>query len=359
MLGPDLEFVGATQVRYDGRVLTFFGGNDYHRLSRRPEVLAAADEALRRWGLNTAGSRCTTGNHAIYRELEQSLAEYLGAEDVLVVSSGYVANLVAVQALADDHGPVFAPGGIHPSLVDAAASLGPVHTWSPVSLSTALGQALRAKMLFERRPLIVMNGVEANTGELAPLAGIVRVGSRLGATVLVDDAHGAGTLGPKGQGTHAECGLERGLWLVQTGTLSKAFGAFGGFVAGSASFVARARERSGAFIGSTPAPIPAAAAALRAIQVLRDEPELVASLQRRSTEFKARLRLQPTPSPIASVAFGNAKANQKAAERLLDAGIYPNFVDYPGCPPGGHFRLTLSSAHTQEEVDRLVAALTA
>jgi 7-keto-8-aminopelargonate synthetase-like enzyme len=179
----------------------------------------------------------------------------------------------------------------------------------------------------------------------------------------VDDCHGIGVLGATGKGSGEEAGLPPQSVLL-TGTLSKAFGTFGGIVAGSAAMIERVRSTGPGFIGSTPIPLPVAATAIRAIELLSEQPERITMLRSRTLAFKAELRslgfaVSETASPISSVTFLDAERNRKLYDLLLDHDIYPSFINYPGSPPGGHFRFTLSSEHTDEQIGRLLDALRA
>jgi 7-keto-8-aminopelargonate synthetase-like enzyme len=178
----------------------------------------------------------------------------------------------------------------------------------------------------------------------------------------VDDAHGIATVGPNGRGSLAAGGLPQDAF-VQTATLSKALGAFGGLAAGPPWLAERIIEKSNAYVGATPVPPPLAAAAIRAIEILQEHPEMIRGLQERTADVRRRLnamgfRAGFSPAPIVSVTHHNTARNERLREILLSRGIYvPLIGDYPGSPPGGHFRLTLSSAHTDEEVERLLGAI--
>jgi 7-keto-8-aminopelargonate synthetase-like enzyme len=325
-----LEFVGKTRVRLEGRDMVFFGGNDYHRLSRHEEVLEATRRAIDLYGLSTSGSRATSGNHPLYEELEEALARYLGVEDALLLPSGYLGSIAAADALT---GPGVVAATFpcpHPSIADAV-------------LKFQAGGA--AEVLFAE-------GVEANTGRLLEL-------SSHPTSLVLDDAHGIGTVGPGGKGTAALLGLDNTLLV---GTLSKAFGAYGGFVAARRQIVDAARKNSGAYVGTTPIPLPIASAGLTAVRLLSANPSWADELQLKTLRVRARLakaglKTNDSPAPILSITFGDDARNGRAAATLAKKGIYPNFINYPGCPPGGHFRMTLSSAHSTEEVEGLVACL--
>jgi 7-keto-8-aminopelargonate synthetase-like enzyme len=359
-LGDELRFVERTQVEFQGRRYLFFAGTDYHRLSSHPRVVAALAAAAAAEGLSCAGSRVTTGNHPLCGRLEAASARFLGTAGCSLCGSGYLSNTVALECLRDDFQRFFLQAGAHPSLADPAAALpaGKVHRFTgPGELVKLLKRRLRPG----ERPLVLTDGVFSGTGELPPLADYWAAVRDLDGMLLVDDSHGIAVVGATGKGSPEVAGLPAGSF-IQTGTFSKGFGTFGGLVAGPAEIRSLASERSHAFVGATPVPPPLAAAALAAVAVLEAEPELISGLQARMRRLRTRTQAMgfqriDSEAAILSVTFRDELRNQAFARRLLAAGIYPPFINYPGCPPGGHFRFTFSSAHSDEEVERLLAVL--
>lgn len=363
MAGPQLTFVGRTGVLFESRELTFFGGNDYHRLSRHPEVVQALIDGAQQFGLHPSGSRVTTGNHPLYGALEAKLAEFLGAEAATLLPAGYMSNAALLETTAGEFTLLFLDEKAHPSLREAAAQSGKrtvvFRHQDPEALSAQCALHLQSS----DRPLLLTDGVTPNTGDLAPLAAYQEILRSWNGEIHIDDCHGMGVLGGTGKGSWEAAGLSRE-GIYQTGTLSKAFGGFGGVVVGTEPLMQSVRTRSMGFVGSTPMPLPVAAAALRAIEILAASPELVTQLSERVQSFKAFLRslgfrAAAGGSPILSVTFFNEAHNQTLSQLLLANGIYPSFINYPGCPPGGHFRFTLSMAHTDAQVDALRTAISA
>jgi glycine C-acetyltransferase/8-amino-7-oxononanoate synthase len=220
----------------------------------------------------------------------------------------------------------------------------------------SLGQKL-ADLPTLARPLVLTDGVFASSGEIAPLNEM----ARWNVTIVVDDAHGMGVIGGKGEGTRVFCGLGSDR-AHQTGTLSKALGGFGGVIASDRDTIRLVKTRSCALVGSTPMPIPMAAAALKSLEILSRNPSLVKIVQDRALQVKDRLRqlgfaVSDGQAPICSLTLLDQAKNEALGCILEQAGIYPNFIDYPGCPPGGHFRFTLSSRHTDEDIERLLSAI--
>lgn len=361
-LAAELRFFARTQVLWEGRPHVFFAGTDYHRLASHPEVIRAFQEAAQEEGLSCAGSRVTTGNHPLLARLEARTAEFLGAGAAMVCSGGYLANTVALEAVSGDYQRFFLDAGAHASMASAVANLPPdrVHRFrdtDPGDLARVLTRHLRPG----ERPLVLTDGVVSGSGQLPPLAAYWDQVRDPGGALLVDDSHGAGVVGPGGQGSPSHAGLPREA-CIQTGTYAKAFGGFGGLVAGPKALAGKVVELSRAFVGATPIPPPLAAAALRSLELLREHPEWIAGLQARTLAARRRLGelgfpVSASPAPILSVTHLDERKNRRLGALLAQAGIYPSFINYPGCPPGGHFRFTLSSVHTEDEVERLLQAI--
>lgn len=355
-LGPHLEPRGPRHVFWQGREYLFFGGNDYHRFAFHPEVVEAACGASRRWGLNVSGSRATSANHPIYEALEEALADFLDAESVAIFSAGYMSNAILLQAIGERFTHLIIDRSAHASLVDAARATGLTLVFYEHLSFESFSNAVEGLPL-NAVPLVLTDGVFASTGEIAPLRDI----HGLGVSLLIDDAHGMATIGERGKGSWSECGLDR-TGIYQTGTLSKGLGGFGGVIAADRQTIERVKSRSSAFIGSTPVPIPMAAAALKSIEILKGNPSMIQSLRQRSLKVKRELLslgfgVCEGPSPICSVTLNDEAKNRQLSDCLIASRIYPNFVNYPGCPPGGHFRFTISSAHEDGDLENLLSAL--
>ncbi len=361
--GPQLSFPDRTRVMYEGRQYLFFGGNDYHRLSSHPEVVAACRKEAESGGLSCAGSRITTGNHPLFDALEKKIAGFLATDAVTLCSDGYLSNAVILEALAGDDQRVFLDSAAHVSVSGPTRSLFPgrVHAFRHADADD-LARHVRANLRHGERPLVLTDGVGSADGDLSPLGDYWDAVREKGGLLMVDDAHGTGTVGPRGKGSPVEAGLPAEAF-IQTGTLSKALGTFGGFAAGPAWLAARILEKSHAYVGATPVPPPIAAAAIRSIEILQEHPEMISTLQARTASVRKRLNALgfstgSSPAPIISVTHGDATKNDRLRAILLERGFYiPLIRDYPGTPPGGHFRLTLSSAHTDEDVERLLDAM--
>ncbi len=361
VLPPPLQQVDRTSVLFRGHRLSYFGGCDYFRLASHPAVLRAVRVGLNRFGLNVAASRRTTGNHQLYVQLEQRLARFFDAESAVLVSTGYLTNLVVAQAFAGEFTHALVDARAHASLQDAAALLAcPVASFGhgdPADLARQLKRLGQSA-----KPLVLTDGMFSHDGSIAPLAGYLKLLPRNG-LLLVDDAHGAGVLGKQGRGTVELAGLGRER-VIQTVTLSKAFGVYGGAVLASGEVCGRILERSRIFTGNTPLPLPLVKAALMALSILKQDRSMRGRLGRNTGWVKHALRasgwpVADTPSPIIAVVPANVRAGQRWRRALLAAGIYPCFIRYPGGPESGYFRFALSSEHTRAQLDQLVTVLCA
>jgi len=357
--GPPLQQIDRTSVLYEGRKLAYFGGCDYFRLSSHPRVQQACVEGLHRYGLNVAASRLTTGNHRSYQELERRIAEFFEVESATLVSTGYVANSVAAQALASRFSHAFLDHDSHASLADAAVLLKAKVVRFERANAADLRRRLRAARNC-RRAVVLSEGLFGHNGNVAPLRDYLAVLPQ-SAMLFVDDAHGAGVLGETGKGTVEELKLpvER---TVRAVTLSKAFGVYGGAVLGGRQLQKRIYASSSIFAGNTPLPLPLAAAALSSVDLLQRDVSMRKRLRENISRVKDALQvtglLMGHPSaPILSIVPSGAKEVKKLRGELLKRGVYPSFIHYPGGPREGYFRFAISSEHNAGQLDALIDAL--
>ncbi len=351
-----LQQIDRTFVRFRKHKLSYFSGCDYFRLASHPQVIAALETGVRKYGLNVAASRLTTGNHALYLVLEKRLREFFQAEDALLVSSGYMTNLAVGQALARCFSHALIDEHSHPSLADAARFLDcPVLQFKhrdAEDVTRAVGRCGPGSKL-----ILLTDGMFSRDGSAAPLDAYRRVLPR-DATILVDDAHGAGVLGATGQGAVEQAGVSR-RQLIQTVTLSKAFGAFGGAILGTAKLRQRILDHSRLFVGSTPLPLPLANAALQGVKLLKTDRTLSQRLAQNTAYLKGALRaggfpLAEAPGPIVMLPPRPTAETARLRRDLLAVGIFPPFLKYPGGPANGYFRFVISSEHTRAQLDRVL-----
>jgi 7-keto-8-aminopelargonate synthetase-like enzyme len=356
-----LERAAPGRVVLDGRELVYLGGCDYLGLAAHPRVVAALQAGLERWGVSAGASRATSGDTTEHRALEDELARFLQQEACVLLPEGWLANVALLEALAGEIDLALVDARAHMSLPSAARAAGvrqAAYEHADVdSLRAALGE------LGATRPCVLTDGLFPSLGRCAPVDGILRT-LPAGAVLVVDDCHGTGVLGERGRGTHEELGVADAR-LVLTGTLSKALGCYGGFVAGSAQRVEQVRARSSAYLGTTPVP-PALAAAGREALRLLEGGEQLAGLRRNVAVLRSALdgiglAFPRLPVPVVALEPPTAAAGHALHEALLSEGFLVPLVRYPGGPPGaqsaGWLRLAVHAAHAPAELERLAAAL--
>ncbi|MGC3958971.1 MAG: pyridoxal phosphate-dependent aminotransferase family protein [Verrucomicrobiota bacterium] len=354
-----LQQVRRSYIRQRGKTLSYFGGCDYFRLASHPKVLKAVSEGMKRYGLNVAASRITTGNHKVYVRLEKELAKFFGTETAVLANSGYVTNLMVAQALAGQFSHALIDERAHVALKDAVDTLScPVLRFKHRDVADFAAQLKRCGK--QARPVVLTDGLFAHNGSIAPLAAYLKLLPRDG-LIVVDDAHGAGTVGKRGRGSVELEGVNRNQ-IVQNITLSKSFGVYGGAILCSKVVRQRLTQKSHFFVGSTPLPLPLAYAATESVRLLKKEARFRAKLIANAEHIKAALQktgfaLERFPGPIVPVQLKTVEANQKLRNALLQAKILPPFLTYPGSPAGGYFRFVISSEHTKEQLEALARTL--
>ncbi len=356
-----LQQIDRTYVRVGNRKLSYFAGCDYFRLASHPRVLRAMEQGLRKFGLNVAASRMTTGNHKLFGKLEEALVNFFACENAVLVANGYATNLIVAQTLAGKFSHVLIDEKAHGSLRDAAQFLDcpilEIKHRDPNDLSCALARCGR-----DAKPILLTDGMFSHDGSIAPLKNYLKLlpGDSL---ILVDDAHGAGTLGATGKGTVEFEGIDRRR-VIQTMTLSKAFGVYGGAILCSGKLRREMFAQSRMLIGSTPLPLPLVNAALASIAIVQKDKRLRERLARNVDHAKTKLRhggfpVVDSPGPLISVMPRNALEAVQLQTRCLANGIFPSFIRYPAGPKHGYFRFAISSEHTQRQLDTLLKTLLA
>ena len=335
-------------VTVDGAEVITFAGNDYLGLAGHPGVAAAAAEAVERWGTGTGASRLVVGGRPVHDELEAELAGWKGTESALVLPTGYAANLAVLATLAD--GPevlVVSDELNHASIIDGCRlGRGTV----AVARHADAGHVADLLAAHDGPALVVTDAVFSMDGDEAPVAELLDVCGRHGALLVLDEAHAV--LGPR---VDLEQAARLGAEVVRVGTLSKALGSLGGFVAASRPIVELLVNAARPFIFTTAGSPADAAAALAALRVVQGE-EGAQRLARLRSHVEA---VAPGhPSPIVPVVLGDEAAALAAAERLLELGLLVPAIRPPTVPPGtSRLRVALSAAHTDDQVERLVKAL--
>ena len=348
----------------DGREVLNFCANDYLGLADHPTVLAAAHDALDRWGFGLASVRFICGTQEIHTQLEERLSAFLGTEETILYSSCFDANGGLFEALVGPEDVVISDALNHASIIDGIRLCKARRLRYANSDMDELEQRLR-EAAGARRIVIATDGVFSMDGYIARLDTICDLADRHGALVMVDDSHAVGFIGPTGRGTPELHGVTQRVDIV-TGTLGKALGgAGGGYTSGRREIVQLLRQRSRPYLFSNTIAPPVVAASLAVLELLESGDELRAKLHANTSRFRARLLEYGVPTlpgehPIVPVMYGEAAAAVAAAERLLEAGIYVIAFSYPVVPKGqARIRTQLSAAHTTEDVEQAAAAFTA
>jgi 8-amino-7-oxononanoate synthase len=349
------------EVRIKGASYTSFCSNDYLGLANHPEVVAAFHRGLDEYGAGSGAAHLISGHSRAHHALEEELAEFVGRPRALLFSTGYMANLGVVSALAGHGDRVFEDQANHASLLDGARLSGARLIRYRHGDCGALEQRLADAPTGEY--LVATDGVFSMDGDLAPLPELAELAAAHEAWLLVDDAHGLGVIGPGGRGTAAHFGLAPAQVPILMGTLGKAFGTFGAFVAGSEPLVETLIQEARTYIYTT-APPPAAAAATRAaLRLVREQDwrrEQLQVLVRRFREGAAQLGLELADSstPIQPLIVGEAAVALHLSEALRIRGILIGAIRPPTVPPGSaRLRITFSADHSAAQVDRLLDAL--
>ncbi|MCK0440918.1 8-amino-7-oxononanoate synthase [Gordonia alkaliphila] len=314
--------------------------NDYLGLSRHPAVIAAAQDAVATWGAGSTSSRLVVGTTQAHLDFEDDLADFLGTPAALVFSSGYLANLGAVTALAGRGDLIVSDTGAHASLIDGCRLSRARVVVVERGDVDAVRRALAGRA--EQRALVVTDSIYSIDGEVAPIAELYSAANDLGATLLVDEAHAVGVRGPGGRGVVAECGLSGAPGLVVTGVASKSLGAQGGFVAGSTTLRAHLIDRARSFIFDTGLNPAAVAGAHAALGVLRADPQLPQILRGSVQSFADAVGAQAPQSAVVSLIVGDPVAAVTAAAYCRAEGILVGCFRPPSVPAGtSRLRVTI------------------
>lgn len=356
-----LESAQGARVVIDGRELLNFCSNDYLGLAADPRLTAALQDAAARFGVGSGASHLVCGHSSQHHALEEELAEFTGRARVLLFSTGYMANTGIVQALAGKGDAVFEDDLNHASLIDGGRLARAEYLRYRHGDVADLKEKLRHSNA--ERKLVVSDGVFSMDGDLAPLPELARVAREHDAWLMVDDAHGFGVLGENGGGVAEEFGLDGAALPVLVGTLGKAFGTFGAFVAGSDTLIDYLVNSARSYIFTTALP-PALAAATRAsLRIVSGEPERRAHLRALIAHFRREaalleLDLMASTVPIQPVVLGgNARALAWSAA-LQERGLLVGAIRPPTVPAGtARLRITFTATHTRDDVDRLLEAL--
>lgn len=351
---------GAT-VEHNGQRLVNFASNDYLGLAADQRLVDAAIEACRSGGLGQAASPLICGRSTYHEALERRLAQFEGVEAALVFPSGFAANMGTIPALVDRGDAVYGDAKNHASLIDGCRLSHAKRFVYPHNDVGRLAELLRDGARFRRR-LIVTDSLFSMDGDLAPLAELAELAERYDAMLMVDEAHATGVFGHHGRGVAEHLGVDHAV-DVRMGTLSKALGAAGGFVAGSQSLIRWLANRARSYVFSTAHPASIAAAAIAALDVVEQEPGRRTRLLQSAAQLRAQLAAQgwniaASASQIIPIVVGSPGEVVRLSTELRTRGYWLPAIRPPSVPPGESLlRLSHTSAHTPEMIEGLVAAL--
>ncbi len=346
----------------NGKNYLYFAGTGYFQLQSHEEVMAAAVEAIRKYGMGTATSRTINGTTPLLLKLEKKIAEFFRKEASVYLPSGYLSNLAGFQAL-DKIGlydVIFVDESAHYSVRSGALATGKkVVVFKHLNVLD-LKKKIKKSLKDDQKPLIATDGLFPIWAELPPIPEYLKIAEETNGIVWVDDAHGVGVLGETGRGVYEHFQLSSGR-LYGGGTLSKAFGAYGGFITGEKLFIDTVKTGN-VMTGTSSPPSAVVGAALRGLELVKNNPEFLRRLKDNARYLKkkmleAGISVDDNEIPIVTFSLGSTEKMQNIQKLLMEKGIYIQFVHYVGAGADGVLRMVVSSVHTKEEIDFLVASL--
>jgi len=346
-----------TEAIFQGRRLIMCGSNNYLGLTMDPRVREAAVEAIRKYGTSCTGSRFLNGTLEMHEQLEREIATFVGKEAALVFSTGMQTNLGTISAIVGRGDFVILDKEDHASIVDGARLCwGETRRFKHNDMQDF--ERVLAALPEDKGKLVVVDGLYSMEGDLAPLPEIVPICKKYGARLMVDDAHGIGVLG-KGRGTAAHFGMTKDVDLIMS-TFSKSFASLGGFIAGDEPVIHYIKHHARALMFSASIPPANAAAALAALQIMRDEPEHTARLNAIADKMRAGYRslgfnIGNSTTPIIPILIGDDLKTIFTWKALFEEGVFVNPVLSPGVSPGRQMlRTSYMASHTDAQMDRVL-----
>ena len=345
----------------DGREVISLSSNDYLGLTHHARLRQAALDAVRQFGAGSGAVRTIAGTMAMHRDLERRFAAFKRAEDALMFQSGFTANAGTVAAILDKEDVIVSDQLNHASIIDGARLSRAEIKVFPHKDAGAADELLGQTKAPGRRQLLITDGVFSMDGDIAPLPDLVEVAERHGAIMMVDDAHASGVLGKDGAGTVDHFGLH-GRVDVQVGTLSKAIGVLGGFIAGPPHLIQWLQNRGRPYLFSTSAPPSVIAACMAALDIIRDEPDRLERLWANTGTFKDGLQglgfdTGASETPITPVITGDEEKTQEFARRLFDEGVFTPAIVFPTVAKGrARVRTIVTADHTEADLKEALEA---
>jgi len=356
-----LETGQDTEVIMEGRKIIMIGSNNYQGLTSDSRVIEAAKEALLKYGTGCSGSRFLNGTLKLHMELEERLAKFLNKEAALTFSTGFQSNLGIISALCGRNDYIICDKENHASIYDACRlSYAKMVRYEHNDMEDL--ERVLSEIPDNKGKLIVTDGVFSMRGDICNLPEIVKLAEKYGARVMVDDAHGLGVIGENGRGTASYFGLEDKVDIIM-GTFSKSLASLGGFMAASEDVIHYVKHNSRPFIFSASIPPANAAAALKALEIIEQEPWRVNNLLSIADYMRQGLRKMGIPileseTPIIPIMTYDTERTFLATKMLFEEGVYVNPVIVPAVPPGQCLlRTSYTATHTKEQMDRAMEAI--
>lgn len=355
-----IRTIGSAQgawLTVDGKNVLNFCSNNYLGLANHPKIVEAAKKATEKYGVGPAAVRSIAGTMDLHVQLEQRLAKFKGAEDVITFQSGFTANLGTISALVGKEDVIFSDRLNHASIIDGCRLSGAKIVAYEHNDPSALEDAIKENASSFRRSLIVTDGVFSMDGDIAPLPDLYEVAKKYDILFMVDDAHGEGVLGKGGRGIVDHFGLH-GKVDIEVGTMSKAFGVVGGIVAGDKKIIEWLRQRGRPFLFSSAVTAPDAAACLAAVDLLEESTELVDKLWANAKYFKEEMKklgfdTGVSETPITPVMLGEAPLAQQFSRELFEEGVFAMSIGFPTVPKGkARIRVMISAAHDNDDLGK-------
>ncbi len=361
----DLKTVRGCQggwVDLDGKKTLLLSSNDYLGLASDPQLKLSFTEAIEKYGTGSGASRLISGNMAPHEKLEESIARFKGTESAILFNSGYHANIGVIPAVFGKGDLILSDELNHASLIDGCRLSKAEVLKYPHKDCVALKKLLSENKNYNKK-LILTDGVFSMDGDIAPLSEITKIAKEFGAAVMVDDAHATGVLGPNGRGTLDHFGLDPDCVDIQMGTLGKATGCFGAYIAGSHELIRFLLNKARSFIYTTALPPGVAVAAEQAIAIISDDKSRRERLWKnvhffREGLIKLGLNTMESATPIIPIIIGDTEETMKISRGLLEEGLFVQGIRPPTVPKGkSRLRVTISAAHNGEDLEFALATI--
>src|SRR3990170_813160 len=345
------------KVKINGKDVILLCSNNYLGLANHPKVKEASISAIEKYGFGSGASRLVSGNMELHEELEQRIARFKDTEAALVFNSGYHANIGIIPALASRDNLIFSDKLNHASIVDACILSRARLIRYPHKDMDALEKLLKknSPLTTHHSPLIITDGIFSVDGDIAPLKELSELADKYKCMLMVDDAHATGVLGSKGKGTSEHFGIDNPN-IIQMGTLGKALGCFGAYVAGSRKLIDYLINKARSFIYTTSLPPSVCAASIAAIDIIEDEPQLRQNLWDRIKFFRkglkeAGLNTMQSETQIIPILIGEADVAVRISKDLMDKGVFVHAIRPPTVPEGtSRLRITLMATHSWDDL---------